>query len=149
MKLFIASSLFFCFALLSCSTNKTASEDVKADSVSQPAQATEAKDDSTRTLVLQWKSVSSSEWGPSYEFTDESGNDFTAHQLAMPGFSEENNEYFTSTPVDGSPFSRYEIKDAIKQNWYDVKVYTKQEENENAGEGEMKDVQIIVSLKPH
>jgi hypothetical protein len=146
MRSLVVLFLFFCLTFWSC-TNKSASTD-KIEMSESPTEIT-AKDDSTRTLVLQWKSVSSSEWGPSYEFTDESGNDFTAQQLAMPGFSEENNEYFTSTPVDGSPFSKYEIKDAIKQNWYDVKVFTRQEENENAGEGEMKDVQIIVSLKPH
>jgi hypothetical protein len=148
MKIFIASCLFTGLAFFSCSPKKPANEEVKADSVSQPSQTSEMKDDSNRTLVLKWKSISSSEWGPSYEFTDEAGNDFIADRLNIEGFSEDSNEYFFVKQVDDTPMSQYEMRDGITNNWYDVKIKTIQEESD-AGDGSMKDVQVVVSIKPH
>jgi hypothetical protein len=40
------------------------------------------------------------------------------------------------------------MRDGITNNWYDVKIKTIQEESD-AGDGSMKDVQIVVSIKPH
>jgi hypothetical protein len=146
MKSFMGLFLFCCFGFSSCST-KSVKEDQKVDTTTSTKEI--EGNDSTRTLVLKWKSVSSSEWGNAYEFEDQSGNVFTAYALEIPGLSKDDNDYFTSAPVEGTPFARYEIKDAVKENWFDVKIYTRQEENEQAGDGSMKDVEIIVGIKPH
>src|SRR6185436_12778809 len=116
-SIFISSLLFW-----SCGTKSGETQNDSGNATDSVQTETQTESDSSKTYVLKWKAVSTSEYGNWYEFVDEGGNDFHADHLDIPNFSEDNNEYFTRTPVEGTPFAQYQIKSEVKDKWFEVKV---------------------------
>ena len=67
------------------------------------------------------------EYGMYYEFEDERGTVISASRLGIPDFSDDENDYFTRTPIEGTVFSQFEIKSRSKDKWFDVTLKTTQE----------------------
>src|SRR5688572_26644481 len=126
-----------------------ASNDIAKASDSTQTQETPEASASAQTLTLKWKSVSSSEWGTTYEFEDQNGALVRFSRMGIPNFSEDENDYFIRTPVEGTLFAQYEIRSKSKDKWFEIIIQTTQEENENADDGSMMDVLTITAIKPH
>ena len=88
------------------------------------------------------------EYGRTYEFEDLNSNIIRVDYLNIPNFSDAENDYFTTTPVEGTPFSTFELKRGVTDKWFDVTLVTSQEES-MAGDGIMADVLTITAIKPH
>ena len=152
----ISPSLIFLIislSLLGCGTKSEKSYQsheaiIEADSINTE-KSQESKSEPSETQILKWKSVSSTEYGMGYEFEDKNGNVVYFHRFGIPGFSTDTNDFFTATPVEGTVFSEYKIKDEVKDKWFEVQIATRQEENPNDDTEPMIDVQVIVSIKPY
>src|SRR5690349_1049119 len=150
MKTTSLISCIVCLIWCSCGskTDQTTnvSDNQEADTVQTESAAEPSP--STQTLVLKWKSVSMDEYGRTYEFEDLNSNIIRVDYLNIPNFSDAENDYFTTTPVEGTPFSTFELKRGVTDKWFDVTLVTSQEES-MAGDGIMADVLTITAIKPH
>jgi hypothetical protein len=102
---------------------------------------------SRKTYTLKWKGVSYDEYGISYAFEDKKGEEVYFFHLNIPGFTDNENDYYTSTPVEDRIFPVLEIKESVKEKWFEVLVEIQNMENE-AEPSETNEVPVIIGIKP-
>lgn len=161
-KLFCISTIFF----YSCGTKSDQTENKELENNEQSTEAVEEESitdvssvdnsdelentsgaGSVQTYKLKWKSVAYDEYGISYGFENQKGEEVYFFHLNIPGFTDKQNDFYTSIEVDDRIFPVLEIKEEVKNKWYEVKVEIQEIENE-AEPSETNDTPVIISIKP-
>lgn len=118
-------------------TPVTATDSISAGQAPEPQIATQN---------LRWKNVSVTEFGPSYIFEDEDGNEIYYNYIEFSGFEMDNNEYFTTTRYDDRALPELKLKEGIKDKWFKIKLQPQM--RESSGSGETLEVDVIVGIEP-
>lgn len=152
-----------------CTRTTTESNEEKKDATEEPAEAAPDETDldnddlkdapqsdgesaasdegeigSLKTYTLKWKNVSYDEFGIMYTFENKNGEEVVFTQLADPDFKE--SDYYTSTAVKDQIFPILEIREDVKEKWFEV--VTEIQEMENVNEpNEPYRAPVIISIK--
>jgi hypothetical protein len=97
-------------------------------------------------LILKWKSVSQSQYGMMYTFETKYGEEKIFWYMEVPGYSNENNPYYSSYQNEESIFFQHKIDDKIKSKWFRVSTITKSIKVELADE-EYADSEVICDIE--
>ena len=97
-------------------------------------------------LKLTWKSVDISQYGSSYVFENEEGEEITFSYLDIPEFDSEKNPYYTRYESEENMFGVYEINEEVVGKWYWVTIESRQIEQDLSGE--IIDADVITNIEP-
>ena len=100
---------------------------------------------STSVMILKWKEVSISEFGPTYVFEDTLGNEVYFTVIEIPGFDFQKNKYFNTIYENDNPLPTVTLRPEIINVWFTVIIKKKVRELDE-GDGE---VSIIVAMNPN
>ena len=103
-------------------------------------------DKNSTTLKLTWKNVDISQYGNSYSFENEEGEEITYNYSDIPEFSSEKNPYFTRYESEESMFGVYKINENVIGKWYWVTTESRQIEQDLSGE--IIDADVIINIRP-
>ena len=134
--------ILWAFILTHCGTSK--SDRSAADTIKTTGVIPDTLVTNSQEMILKWKEVSISEFGPIYIFEDKKGDYVRFSLIEIPGFNFQENTYFNTVYSNDNAFPIITLRPEIADTWFTVGI--KKEVREL--DGEDTEVSIIFSMNP-